>query len=345
MKIHRILPTVTTTNTLTKPCAFIRSADPNAASVVETWHERNATVWVSMGCKMICHYETFFFTPHPADGHAQAWQPLASSKWGKTTVGSPTTGSVSPVVEQNVPHWVSCTLFQEGLSRQNYCEQHPLWGSHQTSRKHVHRHRCGTSSCKGVLSTGISHIADLQSFLDGGHIPHNRPMWKNLGSHFWKCHAPCWRSCASVDDGGPWVVCERPPRSWSWCSLPRSQTTSAFVPERKLGKRSLSWDPSSTKNPSPKACFGRASSGWPQDWRAAAPPARDTPAVTESLTKAIFKVRISRKRSHFVASGVCLAHFRYTPARRWGWPLWCQLPRPRLEPTGGSLGLAGYAGF
>ena len=110
----------------------------------------------------------------------QAWQPLASSKWGKTTVGSPTTGSVPLLLSKNVPHWVSCTLFQEGLSRQNYCEQHPLWGSHQTSRKHVHRRRCGTIILQGCIEHWISHIADLQSFLDGGTYPTTDPCEKIL---------------------------------------------------------------------------------------------------------------------------------------------------------------------
>ena len=99
MKIHRILPTVTTTNTLTKPCAFIRSADPNAASVVETWHERNATLWVSMGSKMICHYETFFshhIWPTATPGVAA----IRILQVRKNDSRKPDHGECSPVVEQ-----------------------------------------------------------------------------------------------------------------------------------------------------------------------------------------------------------------------------------------------------
>ena len=123
----------------------------------------------------------------PAMSSGVAWQPFTSSKWGKTTSRKPDYRECSPVVEQNVPSRqrqpgcliIWCT-FSEGLSQQDYCEEHPFWGSHQTSRKHVHGHRCATIIPQGCVEHWITHIADLQSFLDGGTYPTTDPCEKIL---------------------------------------------------------------------------------------------------------------------------------------------------------------------
>ena len=63
-------------------------------------------------------------------------------------VGSPTTGSVPLLLSKMCPAG-------------DYCQQHPLWGSHLTSRKHVHGHRCSTIIPQGCIEHWITHIADL----------------------------------------------------------------------------------------------------------------------------------------------------------------------------------------
>ncbi len=174
-------------------------------------------------------------------------------------VGSPTTGSAPLLLSKMCPAGqtpcmcLNCALFQKAILGKTIASS-TLFGQSPDFKK-----ACAWAPVQYHHPTRVYWALDHPhsrpvKLLGCRHIPHNRPMWKNLWSNCGKCHAPCWRSCASVDDGGRELATERPARSWS-PSVPSSQTTARCVPETKIVELSLSWERSSTKNPSPKGYF------------------------------------------------------------------------------------------